>query len=40
MIDSHCHLDQTPILENLKEIILRSKKEGIEKIMIEHKAEV
>ena len=33
MIDSHCHLDQTPILENLKEIILRSKKEGIEKIL-------
>tara|TARA_B100001245_G_C22840883_1_gene404262 strand:- start:357 stop:1118 length:762 start_codon:yes stop_codon:yes gene_type:complete len=33
MIDSHCHLDQAPILENLKEIILRSKKEGIEKIL-------
>ena len=33
MIDSHCHLDQTPILENLKEIIFRSKKEGIEKIL-------
>ena len=33
MIDSHCHLDQTPLLENIKEIISRSKKVGIEKLL-------
>jgi len=33
MIDSHCHLDQAPLEENLKEIIFRSKKIGIEKLL-------
>jgi len=25
MIDSHCHLDHEPLLENLNEVIKRSK---------------
>ena len=33
MIDSHCHLDQAPLEENLKEIIFRSKEIGIEKLL-------
>ena len=31
MIDSHCHLDQDPLFENLNEVILRSKNAGIKK---------
>ena len=33
MIDSHCHLDQAPLIDNLKEILIRSKSSGIEKIL-------
>ncbi len=33
MIDSHCHLDHEPLAGNLKDIILRSKKIGIEKLL-------
>ena len=33
MIDSHCHLDQEPLLSNLEEIINRSKAVGISKIL-------
>ena len=33
MIDSHCHLDHEPIFQNLNDIILRSKKVGIEKLL-------
>tara|TARA_Y100000590_G_scaffold457957_1_gene611663 strand:- start:1545 stop:2309 length:765 start_codon:yes stop_codon:yes gene_type:complete len=33
MIDSHCHLDHEPLFSNLNEVILRSKKAGIEKIL-------
>ena len=33
MIDSHCHLDQAPLENNIKEIIFRSKKVGIEKLL-------
>jgi len=33
MIDSHCHLDHEPLLENLSEILIRSKKSGIKKIL-------
>ncbi len=33
MIDSHCHLDQEPLLSNINEIVLRSKSEGIEKLL-------
>ena len=33
MIDSHCHLDHEPLLSNLNQVLLNSKKEGIEKIL-------
>ena len=33
MIDSHCHLDQEPLFSNINEILLRSKSEGIEKLL-------
>ncbi len=33
MIDSHCHLDQEPLLNNLKEVISKSKLVGIEKLL-------
>ena len=33
MIDSHCHLDHEPLSNNLDQIIYRSKKIGIEKIL-------
>ena len=33
MIDSHCHLDQEPIYSDLKNVILRSKEVGVEKIL-------
>ena len=33
MIDSHCHLDHEPLFSNINEIINRSKKTGIEKIL-------
>ena len=33
MIDSHCHLDQEPLSSNLDQILFRSKKIGIEKIL-------
>ena len=33
MIDSHCHLDFEPLFENIDEIIKRSKKVGIEKLL-------
>ena len=33
MIDSHCHLDHSPLLENLDEVIKRSKTVGIEKLL-------
>ena len=33
MIDSHCHLDHEPLFSNLNEVLLNSKKEGIEKIL-------
>ena len=33
MIDSHCHLDHEPLLENLNEIIIRSKEVGITKLL-------
>ena len=29
MIDSHCHLDHEPLFKNIKEVIDRSKKIGI-----------
>jgi len=33
MIDSHCHLDHEPLFGNLNNVILNSKKVGIEKIL-------
>tara|TARA_B100000767_G_scaffold241163_1_gene237507 strand:+ start:274 stop:1035 length:762 start_codon:yes stop_codon:yes gene_type:complete len=33
MIDSHCHLDHEPLLENLDEVIKRSKMVGITKLL-------
>ena len=33
MIDSHCHLDQEPLLSNLSDILKRSKDIGIETIL-------
>jgi TatD DNase family protein len=33
MIDSHCHLDHEPLSTNLNDVILRSKNEGIEKLL-------
>ena len=33
MIDSHCHLDYEPLLNNLDEVIQRSKHIGIKKIL-------
>jgi len=33
MIDSHCHLDHEPMFSDLKNVIIRSKENGIEKIL-------
>ena len=33
MIDSHCHLDQSPLIDNLDSVINRSKSIGVEKIL-------
>jgi len=33
MIDSHCHLDQEPLFNDLNQIISRSKNAGIEKLL-------
>ena len=33
MIDSHCHLDHEPLLENLNEVIKRSKEVAISKLL-------
>ena len=33
MIDSHCHLDHSPLYENLNDILSRSKNAGIEKLL-------
>ena len=33
MIDSHCHLDQQPLIDDLNNIVNRSKEVGIEKLL-------
>ena len=33
MIDSHCHLDHEPLLENLTDVINRAKEIGITKLL-------
>ncbi len=33
MIDSHCHLDREPLINNINEVLKRSKNIGIKKIL-------
>ena len=33
MIDSHCHLDHEPLINNISEVLRRSKNVGIKKIL-------
>ena len=33
MIDSHCHLDRSPLLENISDVLIRSKNAGVEKLL-------
>jgi len=33
MIDSHCHLDHDPLVKNIEDVLLRSKNEGISKLL-------
>ena len=33
MIDSHCHLDHEPLLNNLKDVVNRSKNIGVDKLL-------
>lgn len=33
MIDSHCHLDHEPLINNISEVLGRSKNAGIKKIL-------
>ena len=33
MIDSHCHLDHEPLINNLSDVITRSKAAGVNKIL-------
>ena len=33
MIDSHCHLDHEPLVQNIEDVLSRSKKEGISKLL-------
>ena len=33
MIDSHCHLDHEPLINNINEVLSRSKNDGIKKIL-------
>ena len=33
MIDSHCHLDQEPLFNNLEEVLKRSKEAGLTKLL-------
>ena len=33
MIDSHCHLDHEPLFKNLNQVLERSKKIGLKKIL-------
>ena len=33
MIDSHCHLDHEPLVKNIEDVLFRSKKEGISKLL-------
>ena len=33
MIDSHCHLDHEPLVQNIEDVLSRCKKEGINKVL-------
>ena len=33
MIDSHCHLDHEPLFTNIEDVLIRSKKTGISKLL-------
>ena len=33
MIDSHCHLDHEPLVKNIEDVLFRSKKEGVSKLL-------
>ena len=33
MIDSHCHLDRSPLLENLDEVINRAHSDGVKYLL-------
>ena len=33
MIDSHCHLDQSPLIDQITDVLFRSKNVGIEKLL-------
>ena len=33
MIDSHCHLDHSPLFDDIVNVIKRSKEVGIEKLL-------
>ena len=33
MIDSHCHLDREPLINNINEVLIRSKNVGIKKLL-------
>ena len=33
MIDSHCHLDHEPLVQNIQDVLSRCKRAGIEKVL-------
>ena len=33
MIDSHCHLDHEPLLNNINDVLRRSKEVGVKKLL-------
>ena len=33
MIDSHCHLDHEPLVQNIEDILAKCKREGIQKVL-------
>ena len=33
MIDSHCHLDHEPLVQNIEDILAKCKKEGVLKVL-------
>ena len=33
MIDSHCHLDHEPLVQNIEDILVNCKKEGVQKLL-------